>query len=78
MAHGGLVMKAAIVLDDWKTPVFIRHLQEAGFSFVMKFDNDMLTILEVSFEQDQMTYLTNVAEEAAEECEAMRRQADGG
>ncbi|MGJ7500118.1 hypothetical protein ACSFBF_07135 [Variovorax sp. ZT5P49] len=26
-------MKAAIVIDRWKLPIFTRHLKEAGFSY---------------------------------------------
>ena len=26
-------MKAAIVLDDWKLPIFKRHLNDAGFEY---------------------------------------------
>jgi hypothetical protein len=26
-------MKAAVVIDAWKLPIFTRHLKEAGFSY---------------------------------------------
>ncbi len=26
-------MKAGIAIDDWKLPIFERHLQQAGYSF---------------------------------------------
>lgn len=26
-------MKAAIAIDDWKLPIFERHLKEAGYEF---------------------------------------------
>ena len=40
-------MRAGIVIDRWKLPIFTRHLKEAGFSYeeVGPFTEDTLTLI---------------------------------
>jgi hypothetical protein len=63
-------MKAAIVLDDWKLPVFRKRLSEAGFAY----EDDgpgpggSTTILSVVYAADQFVRLTGVVASSNAEC----------
>ncbi len=61
-------MKAAVVVDDWKLPVFRRCLTEAGYTYADAGEGvtPATTILHVQF-TDQAA-LTKVLEGAADEC----------
>lgn len=43
-------MKAGIVIDKWKLPIFSRHLKEAGFAYeeVGSLTSDSLTLVVVT------------------------------
>lgn len=62
-------MKAGIVLDDWKLPVFRKRLTEAGFEYTdaggMTHDT---TVLHVVIERSELEKLQRVLEEAHAEC----------
>lgn len=64
---------AGVVLDNWKLPVFKRHLDAAGYTYEepVPFTPDTL-ILKVPYEWAYK--LTPVIEAAQLECAATRRQ----
>ena len=60
-------MKAGIALDDWKLPIFRKHLTDAGYSYVDA--GEMMpgvTLLHVDY-TDQ-THLAGVVQAANNEC----------
>lgn len=63
-------MKAGIVVDDWKLPIFRRHLTEAGYEYTdeggLTHNTTVLTV-----ETDDMLKLKAVIEDCQSEC---RRQ----
>lgn len=60
-------MKAGIVLDDWKLPVFRKRLTEAGFEYTdaggLTADTTVLTV-----ETDNIAWLKVVIERCQKEC----------
>jgi hypothetical protein len=67
-------LKAGIVLDNWKLPVFERHLTSAGYSFENKgqFSPDCLTLVVVY--TDDTLKLQKVVQAAFDECARVRVQ----
>jgi hypothetical protein len=63
-------MKASVVIDDWKRPIFERGLQDAGFTFEIKpFTKDGKTLaIFVDFEQPDFGRLTETVAALQEEC----------
>lgn len=64
-------MKAGIVIDRWKLPIFTRHLKEAGFSYEevggLTADSLVLTV-----ETDDRPKLQRVVVAATVECNRTR------
>ncbi len=64
-------MKAGIVLDDWKLPVFRRRLTDAGYEYTdaggFTHDTTVLTV-----ETDNPLALKKVLEEAYAECKGKK------
>lgn len=60
-------MKAGIVLDDWKLPVFRKALTEGGYAYEDKGEATIgTTLLHVEFTDPE--HLRRVVEGAADEC----------
>lgn len=61
--------KAAVMVDDWKLPVFRRRLEKAGFTYK---DGGApmvgITNLMVDYEEDQLAALATVVTESQAEC----------
>lgn len=66
------MMKAGIVVDDWKLPVFRRRLTEAGYEYTdaggLTHDTTVLTVV-----TDNMLALKEVIEACQAECRKVRR-----
>lgn len=62
---------AGVVIDNWKLPIFKKHLSKAGYSYTEHpdFTKDTM-ILKVSY--DWVAKLQPVIEAAAEECEIVK------
>lgn len=60
-------MKAGIVVDDWKLPVFRRRLKKAGYEYQdggpLTADTTLLTVV-----TDDMSALKKVLEQCQAEC----------
>lgn len=65
-------MKAGIVVDDWKLPVFRRRLTEAGYEYTeaggLTHDTTVLTVV-----TSDMLALKKVVEACQAECRKVRR-----
>lgn len=65
-------MKAGIVVDDWKLPVFRKRLTEAGYEYTdaggLTHNTTVLTV-----ETDNMLKLKSVIEKCQRECARQRR-----
>jgi hypothetical protein len=71
-------MKAAVVLDDWKLPIFKKHLDAAGFTYdkPVRFTKGTLT-LKVHYEW--VSQLQPIIEAAQRECAKVKAsQSDAG
>ena len=71
-------MKAGVVLDDWKLPIFKKHLDAAGYKYdePVPFTNGTLT-LKVHYEW--VSQLQPIIEAAQRECaEVKSSQSDAG
>lgn len=66
-------MKAGIVLDKWKLPVFQKRLTEAGFSFE---ELGQLTpgTFTLTVETENAAYLQTVIEQCQAECQKQKEQ----
>lgn len=66
-------MKAGVVVDDWKLPVFRRRLEAAGFEYV---DGGApapgITALTIQLASAKMLDLARVVAEAQQECDTGR------
>ncbi len=64
-------MKAGVVLDDWKLPIFKKHLDAAGYKYdePVPFTNGTLT-LKVHYEW--VSKLKPIIEAAQRECAELR------
>lgn len=66
-------MKAAIALDNWKLPIFRKHLTDAGYKYEdaggLTYDTTVLTV-----ETDDMLKLKKVLEKCQAECRKAKRK----
>lgn len=66
-------MKAGIVVDNWKLPVFRKRLTEAGYHYTdaggLTHDTTVLTV-----ETDDILKLKNVLEQCQAECRLMGKR----
>jgi hypothetical protein len=70
-------MKAGVVLDDWKLPIFKKHLDAAGYKYdePVPFTNRTLTL---KVHCEWVSQLQPIIEAAQRECAEMRRTHSGG
>ncbi len=62
-------MRAGIAIDDWKLPIFERHLSEAGFAWKQSSGvtaDTLLLFVECEFAADLMPIVSAANEEAAQ------------
>ena len=66
------MIKAVIVLEDWKLPIFRKRLESAGFEYKDKgaftVDSTMLHV-----ETDDLSGLNKVLKNCYKECEKLKR-----
>lgn len=62
------MQKVGVVIDNWKLPIFKRHLDEAGFAFE-QFPNLTPNTMVLTIQTPQVAALQPVIERANKECQ---------
>lgn len=67
-------MKAGIVLDDYKLPIFRKRLEEAGFTYEDGGEVFGGTLLRVNFTAENFHKLRDTVEACERECKNLKRR----
>lgn len=68
-------MKAGIVVDDWKLPIFRKRLTKAGFTYTdAGAFHTNTTVLQVETEEKHKARLSKIVRAAEAECQRSKRE----